>query len=511
MFFTVFGGKWANIGGLVGEAGYNAISEPISAVSGVVGGVPQSVKNQFDPCHNKRMAEIQCAADLYLGGNVYSAATGSASVSQCVKDKIAECDAAAKSEKVTDPVVVELGNTIIEPFNIDTDDSHLRVFIPLTNTMVNDLQGRPLDVPAEDVNVSVGFQYLDKEVASAWDNVSYIPNSETRYVEFEENDEGNFLFPAVNAESTMTDQEIREKLQEVKKNCAGDELDSDFDIEPEDGDDVDNGSEAAYSSECVNAVGTIEKDLESEGGNLQPERLAMIAETLDTPVADAMPDSLAVHFSDSLGDNRVRVKRNHDVNVDVSYNYSVEAAFTDSSRWSSGNNLLKVWTEPSWGELDPGERESWRKENCGTVKKQGIDFQKQRTSALTTPVVPVMYADCGGSLFTGFDELARQGDQYRKDITISAGANLNPDLSDRAESFRIFEAQTDCTGEGTKHLTDLEGTYDVEGGEAQIQPEDFEREVTVEGDKKTIGCSMNMSIRVNLENTVKYAEGSNED
>ncbi|MFB6076554.1 MAG: hypothetical protein ABEK12_00290, partial [Candidatus Nanohaloarchaea archaeon] len=198
--------------------------------------------------------------------------------------------------------------------------------------------------------------------------------------------------------------------------------------------------------------------------------------------------------------------RDYRVTARVQYDYIAEAAFTDSSRWRSGNQLLEVWTEQAWQDLSPQERESWRSRKCGKVTKYGQKFVKQRTAALTTPVVPVMYTDCGISMFRGIES-----GEKRVPIEITAGVNVNPQstvatLLDPDRGFRILSASTTCKQGGVKELdklpldkdfTKVPGAGWTVPGERVVQT--FTREVTVEGEKQSIACSMTAKIQINLE------------
>ncbi|MFB6265744.1 MAG: hypothetical protein ABEI07_01530, partial [Candidatus Nanohaloarchaea archaeon] len=121
--------------------------------------------------------------------------------------------------------------------------------------------------------------------------------------------------------------------------------------------------------------------------------------------------------------------------------------------------------------------------------------------------VPVMYAGCGGSLFTQFGENAKKNGYYRNDITIHAATMVNPKLKDKIQSFRVFKATTDCKGDGWTSLPGLSGTYSA-GEDSGVRTTSFDRTVTVRGQKKTIGCSINMSVRVNLQDELTYGGGS---
>ncbi|MFB6294254.1 MAG: hypothetical protein ABEI97_00695, partial [Candidatus Nanohaloarchaea archaeon] len=195
MLWILNGGSFANVGGLVGQAGYG-ISSALSF--GPVKAAYSTVSSPFGVCNNRRMAELQCTADLYFQGQVFEAAAGSTSVSQCVKQKIKKkCGTATESKQVTEPIVVEVGDPTMEPLR-----DHVRFFVPVTNTLVTDRQGRPILITAEAVNVSVSFKYLGKTVASAAKYIPEIQNGDTASIEFNTVDavkeDATYTFPGEN-------------------------------------------------------------------------------------------------------------------------------------------------------------------------------------------------------------------------------------------------------------------------------------------------------------------------
>ncbi|MFB6294637.1 MAG: hypothetical protein ABEI97_02665, partial [Candidatus Nanohaloarchaea archaeon] len=387
-------GGWGNIGGIIGQAGANLEDTVIGIPIDILTGIWSSFQRQLSVCNNPTIAQLQCTADLYLEGAVYEAVAGSASVSKCVQQKIEnQCGPATQSEKVTEPLIVKVQDPIIEPLQ-----DHVRFYAPITNTLVHDIQGRVIDIPARGVTVDVAFKYLDKVVASEQTSVGEIQNGDTANIVFNQRDDGSYYFPRFELTSSISRTKIQRRLIDVSETC-------------EHGASYPDG----VSQECRNNVewflngfdGNAQdvSDLQ-EGSRLSPARVAFIAKTrLDLPASfdKEFPQPLYDRLDEYLGDSNILApNREHDVTINVTYTYSADAAFTQSSRWKSGNQLLKVWRYDVWNELSPEERQSWRSENCQSVTRAGETFQKQRTASLTTPIVPVMYADCGGVLFNRF-------------------------------------------------------------------------------------------------------------
>ncbi|MDY6774079.1 MAG: hypothetical protein SVS85_02665, partial [Candidatus Nanohaloarchaea archaeon] len=191
-----------------------------------------------------------------------------------------------------------------------------------------------------------------------------------------------------------------------------------------------------------------------------------------------------------IGPNTVRSR--------ISYTYSAEAAFTQSSRWRSGNHLLKVWTNEAWRDRSLEFRRNWEEKNCDTVRKFGQEFEKQRTAALTTPVTPVMYTECGTTLFSRFE-----GGSGTVPISISA---LGPKGGGTVERFVIKGGGTTCKKGGFREFRkDIKWS---ELGKAQkyspgagwgVTPKVVERKVSIQGESASISCKVNMSVRTALK------------
>ncbi len=494
-------GGWGNIGGVIGEAGYNLEDTLVGVPLDILGNVWSSFQAQLSVCNNPTIGQIQCTADLYMEGAVYEAVAGSASVSQCVQQKIEnQCGPATESEEVTDPLIVEVQEPIIEPLQ-----DHVRFFVPVTNTLVNDIQGRVIDIPAREVSVDIAFQYLDKVVASEQTSVGEIQNGDTANIMFNERDDGSYYFPRFELSSAISRTEIQRRLIDVSEDC-------------ENG--VDYPDEA--SSECQASVnwfldafdGNAEdvSDLQ-EGSFLSTARVGFIAKTrLDLPGSfeEEFPQPLYEEIDEYLGDSNILAPdREHDVTITVDYKYSADAAFTQSSRWKSGNQLLKVWRYDDWNELTPEERQEWRQQNCDEVTRAGETFQKQRTASLTTPIVPVMYADCGGVLFSRFSADAG----YTGDIPIQVAATVNDNVRERVsdKGFKIISANTNCGDGSLDGLTGKWYNRREEGG-FQVDPVTITRsDVTVDGERMTIGCRVSMDVQVRLQDTTTFQEGGDEE
>lgn len=471
----LLGGAWGNVGGLVGEAGYG-VEQAWNTVTAPISEQVAFIQNRvLNPSRNRNLAQLKCAAELLSGGGVFEVASGSTAMSQCVEETLAQNESQAQSEQVTDPVEVQIGDARIEPFS-----DHVRVGVPLTNTIAYDLQGVPLTIPARNVTTTVYWRYLDKFIADAKQNVGTIPNGDTRLVDFEEREGGAPYFATfATLNGSFTDNALENQLASIQEG----EQSPDWVTSR-----IDNNQLSAGRILFIIQV-TDGLSCEDPGGGLET-----VCEYLrgDDVIGSPLPQVL-------LQD------RSYDVIVEVSYDYEAEAAFTESSRWRSGNQLLEVWTEEAWQDLPFEEREAWRRTKCGEIDRYGQTFTKQRTAALTTPVVPVMYTDCGISLFRDI----QQGVETTVPITVSANINEESEVIDSLASFTIDGAETTCHGgTGTRDLggltgrlwTDREGVGWTSGSGDTVV---IDRSVTVEGQRQTIGCrtSMNLSISM-LDQTV---------
>ncbi|MFB6294253.1 MAG: hypothetical protein ABEI97_00690, partial [Candidatus Nanohaloarchaea archaeon] len=267
---------------------------------------------------------------------------------------------------------------------------------------------------------------------------------------------------------------------------------------------------------CRDATNWFEHRFDRPENSLSEARVGFHAKTPldveDEIDVGAFPQVFNQSIQKYLGGNIIAPNKKHDVAITVEYNYTAEAAFTKSSRWQSGNHLLKVWRQEAWDQLSPDEREQWRSSNCQEITRAGTTFRKQRTAALTTPVIPVMYADCGGALFNGFNA----DNDYTGDIPIQFAATINEDLKDQfaKKGFKITGATTDCVS-GAQPLTfegdTQEGWYKRGRDGFSVPPQTRQREdVTVEGQRKTIGCSLSMNLSVRLKKTATFQGESSE-
>lgn len=508
VFWPVFGGDFASVGKVapqLGQLGY-AIEGTVVDEVVIEGGeaVVDATQRQFSVCHNRRWAELKCSAGLYTEGAVYEAASGATTLSKCVQQmREKQCGAQTQSERVTEPLVVEAGDPVIEPF-ID----HVRFFVPVTNTLVNDRQGRPITMAAKNVKVNIAFRYLGTKVASASTTIDTIQNGDTANIEFERAKtygedkrlSKKYIFPRFEATSDISTVKIEEKLIEAQKchQSGGSGCDSWF---RERFKRTDNRLSPARVGFIADA------ELEPEDPNKEQGRFKL----------SVFSRYMKKKIGPYVNGNVLAPDREHDVTVTVSYTYSAEAAFTESSRWKSGNHLLKIWTKAAWDELSPEERRQWKTENCDPVTRDGVDIQKQRTAALTTPIVPVMYTDCGGSLFSAFEP---DENPPQHDVEILASATVNKEFKEQLakKGFKIKKASTDCSG-NVEHLagrgdrsadrTFKDGWYKRDNGVFSVNPVAVVREsVQVEGQRKTIGCKLNMTLRAQLKTTTEFHTGA---
>ncbi len=483
----LLGGSWGNAGGLIGEAGYG-VGQAFGTVTEPIGNQLEYIQNRvLNPSRNRNLAQLVCAGQLLSGGGVFEVASGSASMSQCVEEMLGGNESQARSEQVTDPLEVQMGDIQVEPFS-----DHVRVSVPVTNTLVQDLEGVPIEMPARDVAMRVEWRYLDTVVATAEQTAGTIPNGDTRQFDFESRDSGSpyfATFPVINGD--YTDSSLRTRLAQVRD---GEESPDWF----------------------INRF---------ENGQLSRERVAFIIRSTDELSCDdpagmgPVCDDLHEHVGEPLPPVILQ-GREYSIDVYMEYKYNAEAAFTQSSRWRSGNQLLEVWTEEAWQDLPFEERQQWRSTKCGEVEKYGQTFTKQRTAALTTPVVPVMYTDCGISLFRNIV----QGEESSIDIEIGVNVNEESDAVSHlpdSEAFRITAAETTCLpgAEETSILagerndgrpgitTDWFGTAEGIDGWTSGGSQDttiITRAVTVEGERQSIACRTTMNITLNVQDGTTY-------
>ncbi|MDY6769329.1 MAG: hypothetical protein SVW02_04445, partial [Candidatus Nanohaloarchaea archaeon] len=560
-------GGWANIGGLVGEAGY-AVTSALGPIGDAIGEIGARVGNQLDPRRNPNTARLVCAYELFGSGGVYKAASGgSVAMSQCVKDKLGQNETQTRSVRVTEPVELRMQEVAIEPF---TD--HVAVDVPLFNTFVTDIRGRPIEIEATNVKVWVTFQYLDathtarSSMVVAEDQVG-IPNGATRTISFDrptgedactpDNAQKRlecFVFPSFSPQlSTVSDERIIDRIETlangyltyteqrqryVDNSCAT-VLEKETNNNPAD-DPSDSDVEGCRDTEArlrsaLNDMQASSKQLSQWlNGELRPRRFAYtvkastVTDVWDNNVSnDLQPVSTFSSSTNSqvsaVNTNIEQLKnpwsahknekyllqgREYDaVRVNYTYTYRAEAAFTQSSRWRGGNQLLKVWRLDAWQNKSFEDRQAWQDKHCAEVTKYGQNLpSKQRTAALTTPVVPVMYTGCSASLFRLFDE------QKTNDIEIKVGASVNEEsevakLMPEEKGFRVESWSQDCgTNPAGAELKPESGGWfhKKEGLGWIIDPVTVTREdVTVEGERKTIGCQTEMKIRLHARKTIQ--------
>ncbi|MDY6769187.1 MAG: hypothetical protein SVW02_03725 [Candidatus Nanohaloarchaea archaeon] len=556
-------GKWANLGGIVGETGYGLESAFGGAGSAVVDAGKRFYNTNLDPSHNAQAARIVCAWELFGGGGVYDAASGSGvSMSKCVQQKIGKNETNTRSVKVTDPIELRANEPAIEPFS-----DHVEVQVPLTNTFVTDIRGRPIQIDAKDVQVKVTFQYLDKKVShtkKGSGNGITVPPGDTRTMTFAKKD-NDWLFPVKTVAATkISNDDIVDRLEDLKaarqqfdekwnslksfKNSVTkvEEGDSGYEKNCKNGDGFEEGSGKmcadAYETELQNLRQELQQawdDLNKEArwfvqtfkidaSDAKAHRIKFLAKAAGVwgTVQDAnpckkggggpcknigtgsnYPKTVEKALGGATDENYLIEGTDYRVSLQYKYTYDAEAAFTKSSRWRGGNQLLKVWRHDAWQELSFEERQAWQQKNCAEVKKYGQELpSKQRTASLTTPVTPVMYADCAASLFRKF------GESGSGTVEITIGATVNRDsnvasLLKEEGGVKITRATTDCGGSTTslegKGWDNIPQSFSkTEGVGWIIDPAQVKRSVTIEGDRQTIGCQTDMSFRLTLQKLI---------
>jgi len=519
-FFWTFGlqGDIGNMGTLFGEAGYG-VEQGVNFVVDQVGGRLGAFRNTaLNPSRNPNVARMVCTYETFAGSGLMATAGsgsgGASAIQNCVENKLGQNETETESVKVTEPVVVKVSDLSFEPFR-----DHLRSTFTVQNTLVYDIGGQPISIPARDVRVQMQWYYLGDRIATmdltdsegGQEDINEIRNGDERLISFEgeaESSEG-YTIPVARVTSEYTRSRIISLLADFTRYCIN-----------EQGQDPEQ--------DCQGAQDSINDAMVND--SVSPERIAFVVKTLQDSRAQFASDLTANSFISAssgavadaidpiLEDGEVILMasgpnndRTYEVRVKVGYDYEAEAAFTQSSRWRSGNHLLSIYTKPAWEDLSPSERDQFERERCRTVMRYGQELSKQRTVALTTPIVPVMYTDCSGTLFENFQSSGEPGT-----VEISVGANVN-DRQERNlqedKAFRIMDAQTDCV-EGvdfneTEFLPpshdDGDAFFNYQDGVGyQIDPQVISREVSVPGDVRTISCSVQMDFRINKVKTASY-------
>lgn len=499
IFQFILGGSWAAAGDLVGGAGYG-VEQAFGNVATVAGTGWERFTTSLSPSNNPNVARIACTFEAGFGGGMNpQQGAGSVAIQACVREKLGQNRSTAESEQVTEPVEVQVEEVQVEPF-----PDHLRVVLPVTNTLVYDLQGRTINITAQDVNVTARVKYLGSQVAKASRDDMRIPNGDTRTIEFNRLEDGSgYVFPLFRyvTDDFQPTSTIQRNFETIKNDCN-------------------NDGWADESNSCKNAVkyflsgqGSFPGSFEFRDERFTRERIAFLVKSTDNFEMDGLHyvNNNKFGIVDLNDQNLIAAGNEYDIEVDASYTYSAEAAFTESSRWRSGNLLLKVWNPDAWNELSFDERQSWESQNCGTVERFNQEFTKQRTAALTTPIVPVMYADCSSTLFRLIDD--ENGDGiYDGDIEISVGASVQGDSVDQEFPIEITGATTTCGNDNSNDLTDGNDvqkaipdrlTHQAGAGWA-VDPGIVTRTVEVAGESQSIGCSVEMTFRLTVDRTETY-------
>lgn len=517
-FFWTYGlqGDIGNAGELFGEAGYG-VEQAANFMIDEVGGRIAAFRNTaLSPQRNPNVARMVCTYEMFASGGLMATAGagggGSASVQNCVEEKLGQNETEQESVEVTEPVTVQVSDLSFEPF-LD----HIRTTFNVENTLVYDIGGRPISIPAEEVRVQMNWYYLGNRIATMdltdsedrQEVINEIQNGDNRLISFEGDEESGYQLPVARVTSSYTRSRIISLLADFTRYCINEQGD-----QPE--------------QACQDAQDTMETAMEED--DLNPVRIAFVVRTLQDSRAQFASDLNSESFiaaSSGYVEDEVdeyleegeavllasgpNNERTYEVRVRVKYDYSAEAAFTESSRWRSGNHLLTIYTKTAWEALSGGERDQFERERCRSVNRYGQQLSKQRTVALTTPIVPVMYTDCSGTLFENFETSGDPGE-----VEISVGANVN-DGEERSlqedKAFRIMDAQTDCVPDSDIDESGfLPPSHDdgdaffnyQEGVGYQVDPQVLTREITVPGDVRTVACSVQMDFRINKVNTESY-------
>ncbi|MCJ7450595.1 MAG: DUF3488 domain-containing protein [Candidatus Nanohaloarchaeota archaeon QJJ-9] len=276
-----------------------------------------------------------------------------------------------------------------------------------------------------------------------------------------------------------------------------------------------NGLEEKYNSECrdvpkdgnasscndnCNSKAEVDDWLVNKisQDEINPERVAYLLKLQDYGVEALSEDLNSTSVDEKVSENLLAPDTDYSIESVVKYDYGAEAAFTDSPRWRSGNLMLEVWKDNPWRELTPKERSRWRNTKCGIVEQYGEEIKMQRTAALTTPIIPVMYTSCTGTPYEGEST-------GTVDVPITLGAQVNQKGLARDKGFKINNIDTNCVEDAD--LSSLEGWYSKEPGlDWRISP--VEGTMSVElGDvqrKKSVGCSMSMNFTARLKHSTSY-------
>lgn len=388
---VALGGEWGNLAQVAGPAG-SVTADVVTTVAETAATSTSYVINSIT--NSPGFIRMQCV--LESGGLAGAAFTPSSQISKCVKEKLNRTE---KSKEVTRPVELRLRNPRVRP---DWRNDEVTVSIEAFNTLVTDIAGRPLTIPARNVRVTATWKWQNEIVA----------------------------------------QKTRPKP---------------------------TGSQYPVTV---------------QNGNFDLFRFTFpLNRSTDDP-EKARNGTIAVNVD------------GYTLTINGSYTFDAEAAFTDSSRWRTGDHTLKVWDYDAWVSRPLEFREDWTSTNCETIAFQDFEYSVQRTAALTTPIMPVMYTDCG-------NRLAQDAEDGGIAIDMSATRSTNKKSEVDVERFQIKEAMTDCGGS----LQDLEskwgevGSWTTEFIEAigwDVTPYRVNRSVAIKGESTTISCFLNMSIRIGL-------------
>ncbi|MDY6776771.1 MAG: hypothetical protein SVQ76_01535, partial [Candidatus Nanohaloarchaea archaeon] len=163
-------------GGLIG----GELEQMFGPASGVVGAGIDTVEGGYNTVvdsleDNRQFARMQCMWEL--GGPVGAAFVPATKLSQCVRKRMGAGNRTnATSAQVTQPVEVRVGDIEVAPFS-----DHVTVRAPVTNTLVYDTRGVPIDeIPARNVDVTVAWIYGGETFRKKKVSLGEVPNGATK-------------------------------------------------------------------------------------------------------------------------------------------------------------------------------------------------------------------------------------------------------------------------------------------------------------------------------------------
>ena len=501
---VVLDGNWDNANQMGGEVFASAITVAQSSF-GFVGDQVEAYTNvELSPSRNPTFARMSCTMSIYFGGGVIGETNPDQLIANCVDDKLGRNETEAESDRVTEPVRIQVQEIELEPYS-----DRVNVVVPILNNLVRDINGRAINVDARDIRVNIKMERNGQTVASMEkagevETIEQLASGGDQIIEH--------AFPTFAIVGTATDAQIEQWLLRLKDCHESSE-------NGENGDSGDSGDGSGDGSSCESELNQFLNAFDS--GDLTKARVSYV-NRVRVGITEASAKSYGLveevgedEESDLIPaemwnrENNIAPDRTYTVLVDVQYDFAAEAAFTQASRWQSGNYLLQLWDPVAWDELSFEARQNWESRNCNALTRYGQEVERQRTAALTTPVVPVMYTECGNTLF--------RRDNYYEDLSINIGATVHDEFSDGLKEdrgFKINEAETDCgEGAGMEDIgDDIGGEQDEEGWYVHqegvgfvVEPANVTRNIdSIAGDTMTIGCRATMDLTVNFQSQTSY-------